>query len=80
MKFKVLTPIVLLYSSLELRTTIKRILTQKFCPTLVKKECVEGRKGQNLRFQHAVDIFDVVTLMKSPYSIIILMKRNYAMF
>ena len=29
--FKVLTPLVLLYSSLELRTTIKRILKDKLC-------------------------------------------------
>ena len=31
--FKVLTPLVLLYSSLELRTTIKQILTHKLCPS-----------------------------------------------
>ena len=29
--FKVLTPLVLLYSSLELRSTIKRLLRDKFC-------------------------------------------------
>ena len=30
--FKVLTPLVLLYSSLELRATIKRIIRDKLCP------------------------------------------------